>query len=222
MALAHLVDDAAFDALYPADIQQLSRRYWTPVETARRAGALLRDAGARRLLDVGSGAGKFALVAAASAPELHVVGIEERAHLVDVARRAQANLGLTNVEFVHGNATAASWDSYDGLYFYNSFAENLFDVGARMDDKSELSVARFARDVQRAYAQLRAAKLGTVVATFYGSSGRVPTSFTLSHKEPAGAGWLRLWTKESVRDDGSFFIEVGDSIVRHDGPARTR
>lgn len=217
MALSHFADDLAFDALYPVEIQQVSRRYWTPLETARRAATLLRDTGARRVLDVGSGVGKFALVAAATAPELHLVGIEERAHLVDVARRAQGILGLTNVELAHGNATEAPWDVYDGFYFYNSFAENLFDVGARLDDRTELSVARFARDVQRAFTQLRRAKVGTVVATFYGSSGRVPTSYTLSHKEPAGAGWLRLWTKETERDDGSFFIEVGESIVRHDG-----
>jgi hypothetical protein len=126
------------------------------------------------------------------------------------------------VEFSQGNATLAPWDDYDGLYFYNSFAENLFDVGARMDDATELSVARFARDVQRTYARLRQARVGTRVLTFYGSSGRVPCAYELSHLEAAGAGWLRLWTKRDATDDGSFFIEVGDSIVRHEAAGGRR
>jgi SAM-dependent methyltransferase len=217
-----LVDDEAFDALYPRDVQRVSRRYWTPLETAKRAALLLHDAGARRVLDVGSGVGKFALVAASTQPELHVTGVEHRALLVSVAEKAKAVLGVNNVGFAQGNATDVPWEGYDGFYFYNSFAENLFDVGARLDGHVELSVARFARDVQRAYAKLRAAKVGTVVATFYGSSGRVPCSYELTHREAAGAGWLRLWTKVKAEDEGAFFIEVGDGVTRHDASGRRR
>lgn len=218
--LSYLADDVAFDALYPASVQRVSRRFWTPVETAKRAALLLRDAGARKVLDVGSGVGKFALVAAASLPELHVVGVEQRGQLVELARRAKQVLGLDNVDFTHDDATQGPWNGYDGFYFYNSFAENLFDVGARLDDAAVLSVARFARDVQRTYTKLRDANVGTVIATFYGSSGRVPTAYELSHLEPASGGWLRLWTKRAATDDGSFFIEVGDSIVRHEKAGR--
>jgi SAM-dependent methyltransferase len=220
--LSYLADDVAFDALYPASVQRVSRRFWTPVETARRAAVLLRDAGARRVLDVGSGVGKFALVAAATVPELHVVGVEQRGHLVDLARSAKGVLALENVDFNHDDATHAPWDGYDGFYFYNSFAENLFDVGARLDDDAVLSVARFARDVQRTYAKLRDARVGTAIATFYGSSGRVPCTYDLAHLEAAGAGWLRLWTKRDTVDDGSFFIEVGEAIVKHDKTGRKR
>ena len=211
-------DDEPIDALYPPQVRVMSRRFWTPVAVARRAAILLRDAGARRVLDVGSGVGKFALVAARTAPELRLTGIEHRAHLVDLARGAKRALGLTNVDFTVGNATDASWRAYDGLYFFNPFAENTFEPEARLDDRAELSLNRFAKDVLRAHAQLREAPKGTAVATFYGSSGRMPCTFELVSMEPAAAGWLRLWIKTDAVDDGSFFVEIDDTLERH--PAR--
>lgn len=207
--------DQAFDEIYPPDIRLLSRRFWTPVAVAQRAAILLRDAGARTVLDVGSGVGKFALVAAQTAPELRVMGIEQRAHLVDFAREAKRGLELTNVDFAVGNATEASWLAYDGLYFFNSFAENIFEPEARLDERAELSLTRFAGDVLRAHAALRAAPAGTAVATFHGSSGRVPCTFELVSIEPAASGWLRLWTKTAAADDGSFFVEINDTVERH-------
>jgi SAM-dependent methyltransferase len=214
------LSDEDFDRVYPLGIQRASRRFWTPLETARRAAKLLADAGARSVLDVGSGVGKFALVAGGTVPHLHVVGIEQRAQLVQVARSARGKLTLANATFMHGNATDLPWHGYDGLYFYNSFAENLFDPCDRLDDRVELSRSCFARDVLRSVTALRAARVGTLVATFHGSSGRVPCSYELCHKEASGSGWLRLWIKRRVQDDGSFFVEEGEAIVHHDASGR--
>ncbi len=72
-------DDALFDAMYPEAIRLVSRRFWTPIAVAQRAAELLRGAGARRILDVGAGLGKFVLAAARAAPELDFVGVEQRA-----------------------------------------------------------------------------------------------------------------------------------------------
>src|SRR5271166_1034557 len=90
-------EDRAFDSVYPKHIQALSRRFWTPVSVARSAAQLFREMGARKVLDVGSGVGKFVLVAASAAPELRFVGVEQREHLVHVARRARARLKVPNV-----------------------------------------------------------------------------------------------------------------------------
>jgi hypothetical protein len=76
--------------------------------------------------------------------------------------------------------------------------------------------------VQRTYARLRDARVGAAIATFYGSSGRVPSTYELVHLEAAGAGWLRLWTKRDAVDNGSFFIEVGEKVVLHDKSGRSR
>jgi SAM-dependent methyltransferase len=214
-----LTDDD-FDVVYPLNIRRASRRFWTPLKTARRAAMLLADAGARSVLDIGSGVGKFALVAAATSRALHIVGIEQRAQLVQVARYARAKLALENASFVHGNATGMPWHDFDGLYFYNSFAENLFDPSDWLDANAELSRARFAQDVLRTFAALRAARAGTAVVTFHGSSARMPRSFELRQEEESGSGWLRLWVRRDVPDDGSYFVEDGRSIVAYDPSGR--
>jgi hypothetical protein len=207
-------EDATFDSVYPPAIRAVSRRFWTPVDVARRAAYLFRQAGARRVLDVGSGAGKFVLVAAGAVPELSFVGVEQRAHLVDVARKAHERWRRPNAFFVVGEATASSWRGFDGFYFFNTFAENLFDRDGRLDDAVELTESRFVRDVLRTERALREAPLGTAVVTYHGMSGRMPACYELRQATRAGSDWLRLWVKAKELGEG-FFLEWGDDVVRH-------
>jgi SAM-dependent methyltransferase len=207
------LEDAAFDRIYPPAIRALSRRHWTPVHVGRRVAELFREAGARHVLDVGAGVGKFALVAAAAEPALNFVGVEQRARLVRIARIAALRLGIENALFLEGDATTARWGDFDGLYFFNPLAENLFGKPARIDSDVPLSNSRFVREVLRVEEALRVAPVGTVVVTYHGSSTRIPTSYEVVHAERAGSDWLRVWTKARALDDGSLFVEVGDEIV---------
>src|SRR5581483_1498313 len=125
--------DVAFDSIYPAAILLLSPRFWTPVEVARRAAAMIQAAGVRRVLDVGSGSGKFALVAASAAPDVEFVGVERRSQLVAAARKAGAQLAIRNARFQLGDAADLEWEGFDGFYLYNPFAENLFVPEDRID-----------------------------------------------------------------------------------------
>lgn len=84
-----------------------------------------------------------------------------------------------------------------------------------LDARADLSRACFVRDVVRTVTALRAARPGMAIVTFHGSSARMPASFELRHREASGSGWLRLWIKRHVKDDGSFFIEDGGAIVLH-------
>jgi SAM-dependent methyltransferase len=208
------LEDAAFDRVYPPAIRALSRRHWTPVRVGRRVAKLFREAGARHVLDIGAGVGKFALVAAAAEPALNVVGVEQRARLVRIARIAALRLGIENALFLEGDATTARWHGFDGLYFFNPLAENRFGKADRIDSDVELSNSRFVRDVFRVEEALRVAPTGIVVVTYHGSSTRIPTSYEAVHAERAGSDWLRVWTKARASDDGSLFVEVGDEIVR--------
>jgi hypothetical protein len=205
-------EDLAFDAVYPPAIRVVSHRFWTPVRVARRAAQLFRRAGARNVLDVGSGVGKFVLVASASAPDVCFVGIEQRESLVEVARRAHLKLRAPNAFFWVGEATETPWLGFDGFYFFNPFAENLFLDGEQIDDAVELTESRFVRDVLRTERTLRAAPLGTAVVTYHGMSGRMPACYELSTSERAGSDWLRLWVKTRTHAEG-FSLEPGDPIV---------
>lgn len=207
-------EDATFDSIYPPTIRAISRRFWTPVAVARRATQLFRQAGARSVVDVGSGVGKFVLVGAATAPGMCFVGIEHREHLVDTARKVQAQLQIPNAFFSVGEATDVPRLGFDGLYFFNPFAENLFDDGAQIDREVELTESRFFRDVLRIERGLRAARLGTAIVTYHGMSGRMPACYELSESERAGSDWLRLWVKRRERAEG-FFLEIDDHVVLH-------
>ncbi len=207
-------EDAEFDVIYPEAIRLASRRFWTPVDVARRAARLLRESGARKVLDVGSGVGKFVLVAAREAPGMRFMGVEQRPHLVQVARDAREELRLSNASFVVGDVTASQWRGFDGFYFFNPFAENLFVADDRLDDTIDLTATRFYRDVVRAERALREASLGTAVATYHGMSGRMPACYEMSKSERAGSDWLRLWVKTRERAEG-FFLEYGDEVVLH-------
>lgn len=209
----HPAEDVVFDAIYPARIRLISPRFWTPVAVARRAAILLRVAGARRVLDVGAGVGKFVLAAASEAADLDFVGVEQRAHLVEIAKSARLKLGLPNASFRVGDVTTMSWDGFDAFYFFNPLAENLYLEGSRIDDQVELNKKRFVRDALRVERDLRAAPLGSLALTYHGLSGRIPACYELETCEPAGSDWLRLWAKRREKDDGLFFVEVDDGTV---------
>jgi SAM-dependent methyltransferase len=208
-------DDHAFDSIYPLPIRRLSARFWTPVGVARRAAELFRRAGARRVLDVGSGAGKFVLAAAAAEPGIDFVGIEQRAHLVDVAQRAKHDLSILNAEFCFGDVAAMLWEGFDAAYLFNPLAENLYARDDRIDDGVVLNEARFRRDVSSVERALRSMNRGATVVTYHGASTRIPGSFDLDSSEPLGTDWLRVWTKNHNHDDGSYWVEeYGGTVER--------
>ncbi len=80
--------------------------------------------------------------------------------------------GLTNVHFLQAKATQVPWLDFDGFYFFNPFAENVFREGARFDDSTLLSVARFGAELLEVEQLLSRARIGTVVVTYHGLGAR--------------------------------------------------
>src|SRR6185295_16593683 len=74
--------DSQFHHLYPVSIQQLAQKHWTPLHIARKASRFLVTEDNVRILDIGSGAGKFCLSAAFYKPRAFYYGIEQRKSLV--------------------------------------------------------------------------------------------------------------------------------------------
>jgi 2-polyprenyl-3-methyl-5-hydroxy-6-metoxy-1,4-benzoquinol methylase len=56
------VSDESFNEIYPESIRKFCGRHWTPVAVAKMAAAYLADQPGARILDIGSGAGKFCMV----------------------------------------------------------------------------------------------------------------------------------------------------------------
>jgi SAM-dependent methyltransferase len=206
------LDDEAFDALLPAPAQQKSREHWTPLYVASLAAARLAEHGAKRVLDVGSGAGKFCLIAAALHPQIEWVGVDRRAWLVAGATKLGARLGLTNVRFLCGDAFEQPWREFDGFYFFNPFSENLSRPDAWLDRSVELSEERFQVELRRVELALDTLAPGALLVTYHGIGGPIPSSYEILGDEPAGTNRLRTWRKTAVRDGKWVHVETDEGV----------
>jgi hypothetical protein len=210
LAEGHLLD-AAFDRLLPLAERLKSGRHWTPVGVARMVARRLEAHGARYVLDAGSGAGKFCAVAAGACPALTFVGVEQHAALVGVANELVASLELCNVHFEQGDALARSWRDFDGFYFFNPFAENVL---FRPDHASPMRTVgappRFPAGALRVAQRLSEARLGSVIVTYHGLGGPIPSSYELVSEESSGSGSLRTWRKTRAEDEAWLHLDDDD------------
>ena len=194
--------DEKFDLIYPQQIQKLSSLFWTPVAVAAEAAKLLvTDWACRaeglakagtRVLDIGCGPGKFCLVGA-SLTDGRFTGVEQRSDLVVAARQAADDLGLTNVEFIHGNVLEVDFAEYDAFYLFNPFEENMHS-GHTIDSAVRLSPALFKRYTSHVAAQLGARPIGTRVVTYAGYADDIPACY--SCESALFDDDLKLWIKQ--------------------------
>jgi SAM-dependent methyltransferase len=208
------LDDEAFDEVLPRYERERSRHYWTPVAVGERVTAAFRTRGVRRVLDVGCGPGKFCIVAGSLAPGLEVHGMERRPRLVRLGKRLVRDFGVRNVHLTTGDATKTPWAGFEGLYFYNPFSESTFAPEDRFDDLVDHSTMRFGEELLRVkYALTRAAR-GTLVVTYHGLGGPIPSSYELVAEERAGTDKIRTWAKGPDRATDWVWLETLHQVVR--------
>jgi len=168
--------DEHFNKLYPLSIQELSRRHWTPLAVARKAVHFLAIQNNVRILDIGSGVGKFCLGAAYYKPKAFYYGIEQRKYLIEHAEAAKDRLHLENVSFINGNFTQLDFKNFDHFYFYNSFYENLIGTN-KIDDNIHYSSELYNYYNRYLFQQLDQKKPGTRLATFHSLEDEIPKSY---------------------------------------------
>lgn len=171
------VSDEAFNAIYPEQIRKHSSRHWTPVAVAKMAAAFLVEKPGDRVLDIGSGAGKFCMIGAASTRGTFV-GVEQRSSLVKFCEKASRIHHLPNVSYINTNITSVDFKGYDGFYFFNPFRENI-DRTALIDDSVETAPHLFDLYGKYVYEHLSRCKIGTRVATYWNSATDVPSEYTV-------------------------------------------
>lgn len=186
------VEDHLFNTLYPLRIKKLSERHWTSVEVAKLAADYLVDKPNCKVLDIGSGAGKFCLVGAASTKGLFY-GVEQREGLVKLSQRIAKKHHVVNVEFIHSNITEISFSDYDAFYFYNSFYENIGQFMA-IDTTVHLEENLYFQYSEYVEKQLKKAPVGTRLVTYWSMWLEIPEGFDLEFT--AYNGKLNFWEKK--------------------------
>jgi len=193
------LSDSGFDALLPPLTRARSSYTWTPVIVARRAALHFAERGARHVLDVGCGPGKFCIVAGLARPELSFCGVEHSAGLARTARELTARLRLANVEITKGDAVDAPWHDFNGFYFFNPFGQDSRTGGDKLLRIAEL---------------LRGAPRRSVVITYHGLGGPIPSSYDLASEERISSGPLRVWQKNRARDEAWCHLDYSHDVSR--------
>lgn len=193
MPNSEFLNDAIFDSLYSLRAQQLSSIHWTPIEIAKKAAAHLTAGSGKNILDIGSGVGKFCIVAAHFFPEFIFHGVEQRKTLVDEAIIAQNATNTLNVNFIHANFNELDMEHYDHFYFYNSFSENIFHYKP-IDNLVDCSAEIYHEYLTQFYELLEDKPSGTRLATFHCPDNYIPSGYKPLRRITGES--LVLWIKQ--------------------------
>ncbi|RYZ51874.1 MAG: methyltransferase domain-containing protein [Sphingobacteriales bacterium] len=184
--------DDKFDQLYPLSTRSLTKRHWTPLRVAEKAAAFLAAENNTKILDIGSGSGKFCLAAGYYKPQASFHGVEQRLPLVYNAETARLILRLGNVSFSHCNFTRLNLRDYDHFYFYNSFYENLVGTD-KIDNSIVYSGELYNYYTHYLYRQLDQQPAGTRLATYHSMEDEIPKSYHVVGTEMDNL--LKFWIK---------------------------
>jgi hypothetical protein len=193
LARGDLVSDLEFDRIYPSSVQEMSPIHWTPVAVVRRAVELLEVKPQMRILDLGSGAGKFCMVGALTS-EGSFIGVEQRPHLVVLAQRLCVRYQIPRATFDCRGFEEISWEGFDGYYLYNPFGEHVRGTPP-IDRTISIGKSIYRRYIQTLETRLSEVRLGTRVVVFHGFGGQMPASFESLVLERRSGGFLELWVK---------------------------
>lgn len=191
-----LMTDDAFDAVYLPHARQLSEAHWTPVEVAVFAAEFLVQRPGTRVLDVGSGAGKFCQIGAL-VTQGTFIGVEQRPVLLHEAERVCRDHGIDRAAFLAGNAEEVDWSQYDAFYLFNPFLEHLTPSIA-LDDTVALSARRYELYVAFVEEKLRQFPGGTRVVTYYGFGGAFPRTYQPKVLFRYGGDYVIAWEKQAT------------------------
>jgi hypothetical protein len=185
--------DDAFDKLLPFAVRVLSHQHWTPLHVAHKAIQFLAPADGTKVLDIGSGAGKFCIAGGYYKPQCWFTGVEQRKSLIVTGEMIADKLSLENVSFLNGNFTRIDFTKYDSFYFYNSFYENLNGTD-KIDSSIEYSSGLYYYYCRCLSKKLDEMPVGTRLATFHSLENEIPLSYRLT--ETWFDNSLKLWARQ--------------------------
>ncbi len=188
---SQLPRDAEFDQAYPPAVREASAHHWTSVAACHQAAQWLVTTPHTRVLDIGSGPGKFCAIGAWSTPG-HFTGVEQRKHLCRTAQMMLDHYGIERVHILHANVTDLAFDSFDAFYLFNPFEENL-QVPQHIDDAIPVYSELYEGYVRHVRNELDRAPLATRVVTYWGHCDEIPACYDC--EKTAFGGELKLWVK---------------------------
>ncbi|WP_242935168.1 class I SAM-dependent methyltransferase [Leptospira kobayashii] len=189
-----IVSDSEFDSIYPKHLSEISKYQWSPVEVILEAAIFLAEDRNAKILDVGSGCGKFCHVGALFRKS-EFYGVEERFHLYEEASRISKKLGLNSNLFLHANMKDIDWSPYDSFYLFNPFYEHITNKNS-IDETIPKKVSQFFAYIEIVKRKLFSLKSGTKVATYNSFGGKMPFGYKRVKLDKRFESELEFWVKE--------------------------
>jgi Methylase involved in ubiquinone/menaquinone biosynthesis len=209
------IPDEEFDAIYPFEIRELSERHWTSVYVAKIASNFLCNQRPMKVLDIGSGAGKFCFVGAALHPSSEFHGIDIRENFINLSNHIKDEQRVPNASFFQQDVLEMNLKGYDGIYFFNSFQEKI-DVSSSIDNTSEVSVEQYITYTKHLFNELNKLPRGTKLVTYFSEGFCVPNSFRLL--ETHFHGELKFYLKDLEPHEFNLLLneqDINDHIDKH-------
>jgi SAM-dependent methyltransferase len=191
LSVGNRVSERDFDLIFPPLVRKLSRAHWTPLAAAQRAVQLLVKSPGDKVLDIGSGAGKLCIVGALTTKGVFT-GVEKDAELVRVAKQIVRQHKIERVRYVHGDAMAQDWGTFQALYLFNPFA-NATQI--KKDSLTNVPVPEeiFVELVKKTTMKMAGLPVGMRIVTYHGFGAEMPPNVIQEAAEIVGPGVLQLW-----------------------------
>ena len=120
LRIQKIISDDEFDAIFPFEIRELSERHWTSVFVAKISSDYLCNQKPVKVLDIGSGAGKFCFVGATLHPTSEFHGVDIRQNFITISNTLKEQHAIPNVSFFQQDVLQMDFSGYDAIYFFNS------------------------------------------------------------------------------------------------------
>jgi tRNA A58 N-methylase Trm61 len=171
------IEDDDFDEIYPNEIRPMAFTHFTPVEMAIKAAKYLVQKPGTKVLDIGSGAGKFCMIGSVCTNG-HFTGVEQRDNLHELGIEIYKKHKLKNITFINSNINQIDFSSFDAFYFFNPFYENIIQFD-KIDDTVEVETDLYDEYSNYVKNQLDKMPSGTRLVTFFSAYDEVPKSYKL-------------------------------------------
>ena len=187
------VSDSEFDYIFSEDVRARSMINWTPVNVALTAVKMLVKGPNTKILDIGSGPGKFCFVGAATS-QAKFFGVERSENLFNEAESIRKFYQVKNAQFIHADMTALDWTEYNAFYLFNPFWENIpvFNSDGAYAFKCYEKYYKCIDFVKEKLSQM---PYGTRVVTYHGFGGNMPDDYDLEDMKKIESDYLRSWVK---------------------------
>jgi hypothetical protein len=169
--------DFEFDTVFRNNFSSISTLHWTPLKVARIASEWLCINSKSKILDIGSGVGKFCIVGALKTNGTYT-GVEQRSNLVKISNKVIQQNKICKANFINDNFSNINFSEYTAFYLYNPFWENISN-DKLIDNNIPVSQAIFQEYNLILSKKLSTLQPGTLVATYLMRETDIPLCYTI-------------------------------------------